>query len=123
MEFDSISLTPSPAHHPALFVYHPDYIVGSDSSNNIYKHISILTNSKFTRIVGTAQYPEAFDLEQITRNKELRKALNVPLHTIQLLNLLDCDTNEYNKLLDFIEQPPLDNWKELITDYRTAIKY
>jgi len=122
MEFDSISLTPSPAHHPAFFVYHPNYIVGSDS-NNIYKHISILTNSKFRRIKNADKYPQAFDLKQTTFNKELRKAMNVPLHTIHLLNLLDCDTNEYNKLLDFIEQPPLDNWKELITDYRTAIKY
>jgi hypothetical protein len=46
-----------------------------------------------------------------------------PYHSLDIYELLKCNENEYNNLLDFIDQPPLDNWKELITDYRTAIKY
>ena len=35
--------------------------------------------------------------------------------------LLTLDDNEYNKLLTFIEEKPLTNWKETITEYVTTI--
>jgi hypothetical protein len=53
----------------------------------------------------------------------MEDAIAVPMFSINLGKLFDHDQTEYTKLLDFIEQPPLDNWKELITDYCSVINY
>jgi hypothetical protein len=121
-DFDSISFTPSPSHAPSFFVHHPNYIVGTGGDYN-YKHITVLVDSNFKRIAAATSKPETLDTRYDSTVEEMSKWSPVPAHVINLLPLLGCDTNEYNKLLDFIEQPPLDNWKELITDYRTAINY
>jgi hypothetical protein len=120
-DFGSISFTPSPSHAPAFFVHYPNYIVGTGDYN--YKHITILVDSNFKRISAAIDKPETLDTFYRDNIEDMVRYSPVPAHVINLLPLLDCDTNEYNRLLGFIEQPPLDNWKELITDYRTAIKY
>jgi len=121
-DFDSISFTPSPSHAPSFFVHHPNYIVGTGGDYN-YKHITVLVDSNFKRIAAATSKPETLDTHYYHNVEEMSKWSPVPIHVIDLLKLIECDTNEYNNLLDFIDQPPLDNWKELITDYRTAIKY
>jgi hypothetical protein len=121
-DFDSISFTPSPSHAPSFFVHHPNYIVGTGGDYN-YKHITVLVDSTFKRIAASTSKPETLDTHYYHNVEVMSKCSPVPIHVIDLLKLIECDTNEYNKLLDFIEQPPLDNWKELITDYRTAINY
>ena len=40
------------------------------------------------------------------------KHQHAPVHYIDCGNLLDSNESEYNKLLEFIEQPPLDSWKK-----------
>jgi hypothetical protein len=79
--------------------------------------------NEFNRIRSDFKNHDTYFKKQMGNMRDLRKSLNVPLHVVNLQELLDCDKNEYNKLLDFIEQPPLDNWKELITDYRITINY
>jgi hypothetical protein len=113
--FDSVAFRPSPMHTPNFFELFPDYII--KSSNDNYKHITVSIDDMFNRI--TTKH-----LKDLSHNIEkMRDAIDVPLHVINLVNLLDCNLNEYNNLLGFIEQPPLDNWKELITDYCSVINY
>jgi hypothetical protein len=115
-EFSAFVFIPRPSHGVEFFIHHPHYI--SQGSMYDCKHITVDVDFKLNRIRWSASSMIAH--RQIP---QLKDSLHVPLHVINLLKLIECDTNEYNKLLDFIEQPPLDNWKELITDYRTAINY
>lgn len=41
-----------------------------------------------------------------------------PIHFVQIDKLLKCDENVYNSLCQFIDEEPLPNWKELVTDYK-----
>jgi hypothetical protein len=116
---ESIAMLPEPVHLPGYFLQNPNYLV-ADAHNNTYKHITITvplaqSTRKFTR----CQIPK----KHILPSLELHHHLPIPNVCLDIYNLLNLDDLEYNKLLDFIEQPPLDNWKELITDYRTAINY
>jgi hypothetical protein len=112
---ESIAILPEPAHLPSYFIEHPDYLV-TDAHNNTYKHVTItFPVSKFTRCHVPTKH--------ILPSLELQHHLPIPTVCLDIYNLLNLDDLEYTKLLDFIEQPPLDNWKELITDYRTTIRY
>jgi len=54
-----------------------------------------------------------------------RKPKNYPKHylnhIVQIDELLDYSEDEYNKLIKFLDCKPMDNWKELITEYRNWI--
>jgi hypothetical protein len=115
-EFSAFAFIPRPSHGLEFFIHHPHYI--SQGSMYDYKHITVDVDFKLNRIRCNDNAQEAHQ-----HIPQLKDSLHVPLHVINLVNLLDCNLIEYTKLLDFIEQPPLDNWKELITDYRTAIRY
>jgi hypothetical protein len=39
-------------------------------------------------------------------------------HGVDIDALLLCDQYEYNKLIAYINQPPIDNWEHLVNDYR-----
>jgi hypothetical protein len=43
---------------------------------------------------------------------------NIENHVLIIDKLLDLDTAEYQKLLDFIDESPIDNWKDLIVEYK-----
>ena len=40
---------------------------------------------------------------------------------IDIAKILKCDEDEYKKLLDFIKEPPLENWKTHICEYKKQI--
>jgi hypothetical protein len=109
-EFDSISFIPIPTHNLRFFIDHPHYID--------HKHITINLSSEFSRLTSATLKRTLNECKYIS---QLKDSIQTPLHVIDLLDLLNHSLPEYNKLLDFIEQPPLDNWKELITDYTDTI--
>jgi hypothetical protein len=119
--FDSISFIPTPVHLPKFFTLFPEYIVSNGDYN--YKHITISIPKEFDRISSAFKNTHKFYNDQPIAFKKMEDAIAVPMFIINLGKLFDHDQTEYNKLLDFIEQPPLDNWKELITDYCSVINY
>ena len=64
-----------------------------------------------------------FDREWYT--EYYRKPKNYPKHylnhIVQIDELLDYNEDEYNKLIKFLDCKPMDDWKELITEYRNWI--
>jgi hypothetical protein len=119
--FDSISFIPAPVHLTKFFTLFPEYIVSNGDYN--YKHITISIPKEFDRISSAFKDPHRFYNQQPMTFKKMEDAISVPMFIINLGKLFDHDQAEYTKLLDFIEQPPLDNWKELITDYCSVINY
>jgi hypothetical protein len=39
-------------------------------------------------------------------------------HGVDIDALLQCDQYEYNKLIEYLDQPPIDNWEHLVNNYR-----
>ena len=65
-------------------------------------------------------YDKKWYVKKFTKLKEYPKhELN---HILQIDRLLDCDQEEYDKLINFLQCKPKDNWKEIVKKYTTWIK-
>ena len=69
---------------------------------------------RYIFLVQKAHY-EQYDL------KNLLNLIAPGCEIVQIDELLDYSEDEYNKLIKFLDCKPMDNWKELITEYRNWI--
>ena len=48
-------------------------------------------------------------------HKYINDVLNVPVFKLDIGKLFTLDENEYTRLIDVLNIPKLDNWKEIVT--------
>jgi hypothetical protein len=119
--FTKISFIPRPIHTHAFFCYYQDYIVDPQYE---YKHIAVLMTPGFRRLGVNMDKGRLKKQKHCIDMLKIRLPLiGVPVFELNIHLLLECNEDEYQRLIDFIDEEPLDNWKEIITDYRTAIRY
>lgn len=68
---------------------------------------SIVNQSRQERAVQNQKH-----LQQCFKNK------NINYCTISIDKILNLDTSEYHKLLEFINSSPIDNWQGIVIDYK-----
>jgi hypothetical protein len=116
--FSKIAFVPSPFHAPGFFVEFPSYI--SDNTEYQVKYIMITASADFNRIKKDKQWK----LERMSEYDDLISIFDImdkPLMELDIVSLLDKSDSEYQKLLDFIGEDSLDNWKDMVDVYKAAV--
>jgi hypothetical protein len=80
----------------------------------------ITASADFNRIKEAKQWK----LERMSEYDDLISIFDImdkPLMELDIVSLLDKSDSEYQKLLDFIGEDSLDNWKDMVDVYKAAV--